>query len=120
MTELLGFEFSDYDLVKHENIPTMKVMHWSSDGSYSLAPECDKEQRMYDSVLSTDDGYTKDDLQDMADDFNNYDNLTDEYKKVRQQAVPYLININKREIEKSKKELSKLILLQKKIGKQEV
>jgi len=36
MTKLLGFDLSDYDLVKYENIPTMKVKHWSSDNSYSI------------------------------------------------------------------------------------
>ena len=117
MTKLLEYDISDYDLVENENVPTMKVKHWGSDNSYSLAPEWSKEQRGYSSVLSTDDGYTKENLQDMADDFNNYDTLSDEYKEARQQAVDKLIEYNKREIEESKEELTKLISLQQEIGK---
>jgi len=120
MTKLLDFEFSDYDLVKNENIPTMKVKHWSSDGSYSLSPEWDKKQMMYSSVSSTDDGYDRGDLQDIADYFNSYDNLPEDYKEARKQAVEHLIKYNKRKIEESKEELVKLSSLQQEIGKPEV
>lgn len=120
MTKLLEYDISNYDLVENRNIPTMKVKHWSSDNSYSLSPEWSREQRVYSSILSTDDGYTKEDLQDMADAFNNYDNLPKEYKKARQQAVEHLIKYNKSEIEESKEELVKLSSLQQEIGKPEV
>ena len=119
MTKLLGYHISDYDLVKNENIPTMKVKYWSSDNSYSLAPEWDKKQMMYSSVSSTDEGYDRGDLQDMADSFNNYDNLPEEYKEARKQAVEHLIEYNRNKIKESKEELVKLISLQQEIGKPE-
>lgn len=117
MTKVLEYDISDYDLVENENVPVMKVEHWSTDNSYSLAPEWSGDQIMYSSVLSTDEGYTKEDLQDMADDFNNDDTLSDEYKKARKQAVDELIEYNKRKIKDSKEELAKLIFLQQEIGK---
>jgi len=109
MTKLLGFDLSDYDLVKYENIPTMKVKHWSSDNSYSLAPEWSARQMMYSSVLSTDDGYSKEDLQDIADEFNNNSALVEEYNKSRLLAVNSLIEYNRNKIKEAKEDLFNLI-----------
>lgn len=109
MTKLLGFNLSDYDLVKYENIPTMQVKHWSSDNSYSLAPEWSARQMMYSSVLSTDDGYSKEDLQDIADEFNNNSALVEEYNKSRLLAVNSLIEYNRNKIKEAKEDLFNLI-----------
>lgn len=120
MTKLLGFNLSDYDLVKYENIPTMQVKYWSSDNSYSLAPEWSARQMMYSSVLSTDDGYSKEDLQDIADEFNNNSALVEEYNKARLLAVNSLISYNKKKIKESKVELTRLVSLQQEMGKPEL
>jgi len=109
MTKLLDFKFSDYDLVKNENIPTMKVKYWSSDNSYSLAPEWSGDQMMYSSVFSTDDGYSKEDLQDMADEFNHDSDLVDEYNKARLLAFSSLIEYNRNKIKEGKEALFNLI-----------
>lgn len=109
MTKLLGFDLSDYDLVKYENIPTMQVKYWSSDNSYSLAPEWNARQMMYSSVLSTDDGYSKEDLQDIADEFNKDSNLAEEYNKARLLAFNSLIEYNRNKIKEAKEDLFNLI-----------
>lgn len=109
MTKLLGFNLSDYDLVKYENIPTMQVKYWSSDNSYSLAPEWSARQMMYSSVLYTDDGYSKEDLQDMADEFNNNPDLVDEYNEARLLAFNSLIEYNRNKIKEAKEDLFNLI-----------
>lgn len=109
MTKLLGFNLSDYDLVKYKNIPTMQVKYWSSDNSYSLAPEWSGDQMMYSSVFSTDDGYSKDDLQDMADEFNSNPDLVDEYNEARLLAFNSLIEYNRNKIKEAKEDLFNLI-----------
>lgn len=109
MVKLLGFNIYDYDLVKYENIPTMQVKHWSSDNSYSLAPEWSARQTMYSSVLSTDDGYSKEDLQDIADEFNNDSALVAEYNKARLLAFNSLIEYNRNKIKEAKEDLFNLI-----------
>lgn len=119
MTKLRGFTFSVYDLVENENIPTMKVMYWSSDNSYSLAPQWSKKQTMYDSFESTNDGYDREYLQELADDFNNYDKLPEEYEEARKLAVEHLIKYNKSEIKERNEDLAKLLSMQEKIGKPE-
>lgn len=109
MTKLLGFNLSDYDLVKYKNIPIMQVKYWSSDNSYSLAPEWSARQMMYSSVLSTDDGYSKEDLQDMADEFNSNPDLVDEYNESRLLAFNSLIEYNRNKIKEAKEDLFNLI-----------
>jgi len=109
MAKVLGYDISDFDLVKYENIPTMRVMYWSSDNSYSLAPKWSPRQTMYDSIFSTDDGYSKEDLQDMADEFNNDYDLAGEYNKARLLAFNSLIIYNKNKIKEGKEDLDKLI-----------
>lgn len=119
MADVLGYNLSNYDLVKYDKAPKMVVNKWN-DGSLSLAPEYEKDQMFYSSVASTDDSpyLDRNDLEGMAEDFNNDPDLEEEYKDSRYKAVNDLIEYNTNCIKDKEKELHNLKELKLKLNEE--
>lgn len=117
MVKVLGYELSDYDVAEYEKTPKLVVMKWNGGQSYSLAPEYDKNQMFYNSLVRSDEHpyYDKNDLQEMADEFNNDENLDENYRQSRMIAVNNLIDDYTKSIKRDQDELDKLDKLKAKL-----
>jgi hypothetical protein len=117
MVKVLGYELSDYDVAEYEKAPKLVVKKWSGGEYYTLSPEYDKNQMFYNSLVRSDERpyYDKNDLQEMADEFNNDENLDEDYRQSRMIAVNNLIDYYTKSIKEKQNELDKFKKLKAKL-----
>ena len=109
MVEILGYELSDYDVVEYKKAPELVVKKWDGGKYYTLCPEYDKNQMFYNSLVRSDERpyYDKHDLQEMADEFNNDEDLDEEYRQSRIIAVNNVIDDYTKSIKEGQSKLDK-------------
>lgn len=110
MVKVLGYELSDCDVAEYEKAPKLVVNKWDSGKYYTLSPEYNRHQMFYDSLFRSNEYpyYDRDDLQNMADEFNNDEDLNENYKHARVTAINNQINVYIREIKQDRDKLDKL------------
>ncbi|MDV7758233.1 hypothetical protein [Liquorilactobacillus mali] len=106
---LLGYEFSSFDLAEHQNPPKLVVKHWSNfDGSgpkISLNAQFSSDQHFFKDLASTEERafnwYNERDFQELADNFNNDESLPALWKSARREAFADLISFYKGRIKEA-------------------
>lgn len=123
MVEILGYKFPDYMVAEYKRVPKLIVEKTVIEGwggkrcYYTLLPKYCRNQLSYVSLLRSNEHsyYDKDDLQndkndlqDMANEFNNNKSLNKVYKQSRMIAVNNLINDYTKDIKEYQEKLDKI------------
>lgn len=112
MTKFNGFNFNDFEVVKHKKLPKLKatrganLIDWSFSGGIIPIWENGKEGHM--SLKSTDDEDQMKEFDELVKEFNEeatQEEWDEFYKEVKESLVTYY----KRQIEKNTAELNELL-----------
>lgn len=125
--EILGYEFSSFDLVKYQNSPKLIVKHWVNfDGSepkIALNAQFSSDQFFFKDLASTEEHafnwYSEQDFQELADDFNNDEDLSTLWRNARREAFIDLIGFYKRQMREAEEIIPKYEKKLKKLDSEE-
>ena len=111
MTKFKGFDFNEFEAVKHKELPKLtttrgvSLSDWSFSGGISPIWEDGKEGM---SLKSTDDEGQMEEFEYLVKEFN-YETTQEEWDEFYKEVKKHMVDYYKRQIEKNTAELNKLL-----------